>query len=117
MEMPFMTKMVMNMSDFMKARWYLIIGFMVALIVGINFYKQSPSGKVILGQLGLKMPLFGRLTTKSSSARFARTLSTMLAAGIPMIEAIDITAKTMDNVIVRQALLDAKEDVAKGLPL
>jgi len=117
MEMPFMTQMVVNMSNFMKTRWYLIIGVIVAIIAGINFYKKSPSGKVVLGQLGLKMPLFGKLTTKSSSARFARTLSTMLAAGIPMIEAIDITAKTMDNVIVRQALLDAKEDVAKGLPL
>jgi len=117
MELPFMTQLVVNMSNFMKARWYVIIGVVIAIMVGINMYKQSPSGKIVIGELGLKMPLFGKLTTKSSSSRFARTLSTMLAAGIPMIEAIDITAKTMDNVIVRQTLLDAKEDVAKGLPL
>ena len=117
MELPFMTQMVVNMSNFVKTKWYVIIGVVIAFVVGINRFKQSPTGKIALGRLELKLPLFGNLITKSSSSRFARTLSTMLAAGIPMIEAIEITAKTMDNVIIRQVLLDAKEDVAKGIPL
>lgn len=116
-EMPFMTQMIINMSNFMKSQWYIILGLIALLAVGFHAYKKSPSGQVVLGQLGLKLPLFGKIIIKSNSARFGRTLSTLLAAGISMIEAIDITARTMDNMIARQALLDAKEDVSKGISL
>ncbi|ROR30635.1 type IV pilus assembly protein PilC [Mobilisporobacter senegalensis] len=116
-EMPFMTQMIINMSNFMKSQWYMILGLIILIAIGFHAYKKSPSGQMVLGQLGLKLPLFGKIIIKSNSARFGRTLSTLLAAGISMIEAIDITARTMDNVIARQALLDAKEDVSKGISL
>lgn len=117
MELPFVTKMVVKMSDFVKARWYLIALFITAIIVFVQLYKKSESGKRMFGQWGLKAPIFGKLTTKAISSRYARTLSTLLAAGLPMMEAISITAGTMDNVIAKQVMLDAKEDVAKGLSL
>jgi type IV pilus assembly protein PilC len=105
------------MSDFTVKWWYLILAVLILAITGISFYKKSPAGKYAMGELGLKAPLFGKLTVKSISSRFARTLSTLLAAGISLIDALDITSKTMDNVIVKKVLSDAKEDVAKGIPL
>ncbi len=116
-QMPAMTKMVISLSDFFVARWYLIFGGIGLAAISLRIYKRTPEGQQTFGRLGLKLPLFGKLTIKSASSRFARTLSTLLSTGIPMMEAIDITARTMDNVIVRQVLKGAKEDVAKGLPL
>lgn len=115
--MPFMTRMVIGLSNFFVARWYLLLGAILIAIVSMRFYKRTPEGQQLFGRLGLKLPLFGKLTIKSAASRYARTLSTLLSTGIPMMEALDITARTMDNVIVRQTLLGAKEDVAKGLPL
>lgn len=116
-QMPFMTQVVINMSNFVKNQWYIILAIIVLFITAFQIYKKSPSGEKVFGEIGLKLPVIGKLLIKSSSARFARTLSTLLASGIPMIEALEITAKTMENVIVRQALQNAKADVAKGIPL
>lgn len=115
--MPFMTRLVIGMSDFFVKGWYLIIGTLILLIVILKVFKNTPEGKLFFGKLGLKLPLFGKLNIKTAASRFSRTLSTLLSTGIPMMEALDITARTMDNMVVKQVLLNAKEDVAKGLPL
>ncbi|NLP34752.1 MAG: type II secretion system F family protein [Clostridiales bacterium] len=115
--MPKLTQRVLNISEFVQEWWYLIIGLILLFIAGLQLFKRTETGRMLFGKLGLSMPLFGKLTVKSVSTRFARTLSTLLAAGIPMIDAIGITSRTMDNMVVRKALLDAKEDVAKGISL
>ena len=61
--------------------------------------------------------MFGSLTIKTSSARFARTLSTLLAAGIPLVDGVEITANTLDNVILRNAMKNAREEIIQGVPL
>lgn len=116
-ELPPLTKAVISASDFFRARWYLILLVIGIIIAGIRYLKSTPSGQLFIGRLAFKLPLFGKLTTKSISSRFARTLSTLLAAGIPMIEAIDITARTIDNIIAKEVLLEAKEEVSKGVSL
>lgn len=117
MELPAMTRMVIGMSDFVKGKWFLILLVIAFAVFGFYLTKKSDTGKFFLGKLALKLPLFGKIITKSNSSRFARTLSTLLTAGIPMIEALDITAKTLDNVIAKQVLFTAKDDVIKGFPL
>lgn len=117
MELPAMTRMVIGMSDFIKGKWFLILLVIAFAVFGFYLTKKSDTGKFFLGKLALKLPLFGKIITKSNSSRFARTLSTLLTAGIPMIEALDITAKTLDNVIAKQVLFTAKDDVIKGFPL
>lgn len=117
MELPAMTRMVIGMSDFVKGKWFLILLVIAFAVFGFYLTKKSDTGKFFLGRLALKLPLFGKIITKSNSSRFARTLSTLLTAGIPMIEALDITAKTLDNVIAKQVLFTAKDDVIKGFPL
>lgn len=117
MELPAMTRMVIGMSDFVKGKWFLILLVIAFAVFGFYLTKKSDTGKFFLGRLVLKLPLFGKIITKSNSSRFARTLSTLLTAGIPMVEALDITAKTLDNVIAKQVLFTAKDDVIKGFPL
>lgn len=117
MEIPLLTRIALSMSDFMVKRWYLVL-LMISLITGgFIAYRNTTDGKFQLAKLALKMPIFGKLTIKSSSARLTRTLSTLLAAGIPLMDAIDITARTMDNVLVKKVLVEAREEVARGVPI
>ena len=113
-ELPALTKIVVAASDFLIARWYIVLAVVALLVIGILRYRKTEGGGRLFGRIGSKAPLIGKLTVKSSSARMARTMSTLLGAGIPMIEAIDIVARTMGNVHFREALLDAKDDVAMG---
>lgn len=116
-ELPAFTRSVINTSNFIKKWWYLIIGALVGIAAGIMIFNRTDTGKHFTGRIRLRMPIFGKLTVKAVSSSFTRTLSTLLAAGIPMIDAIDITARTFDNVIVKNALMEAKGEVAKGVSL
>jgi type IV pilus assembly protein PilC len=113
-ELPGITQVVLAASNFLLSYWYIIAAAVALIIILITNVIKSRMGKRFLNRIVLKMPLFGNLVTKTSCARMSRTLSTLIAAGIPMIEAIDITAATMTNVHFRDALLAAKEEVAMG---
>lgn len=116
-KLPAITLFMISVSNFMVHYWWLLLLIFAALAAGISAYRKSPAGKEFLGRLALKLPLFGNLAIKSSSARLTRTLSTLFAAGIPLVNAIDIAARMMDNVIIRQSLQKSKEEVARGIPL
>lgn len=113
-DMPAFTMAIVNLSDLLIKRWYIFIGA-IAIVVGLfMFYRSTSLGVHQLAALSIKMPLFGKLNTKSASARFARNFSTLIAAGMPMIEAIEITANTMDNVLFREELLNLRDQVSLG---
>lgn len=116
-EMPGITLAVIAASEYMQKYWYILVAIIVLLAVFFKWFKSTSRGEGILAKIALKLPLFGQITIKSASANFARTLSTMIAAGIPLVEAIDITAGTMTNYYFKKALLDAKESVIAGVPL
>ena len=117
MEMPKITLMVVAASDFMQAHWLAIVIGIVVVVVAFKWFKKTPTGEGVIAKLALKVPLFGDLTTKSNSAKFARNLSTMLSAGISMPEAVEITAETMANKFYIDAMREAKNDVMQGVPL
>lgn len=117
MEMPKITLAAKAMSDFMIQRWYLVVGVIAILTAIVSAIRNSYKGKMFLAKVALKLPLFGKLTIKSACSRFTRTLGTLLAAGISLIDAIDITARTMDNLVIKKQLYEAKEEVARGVPL
>ncbi|MEA4966110.1 MAG: type II secretion system F family protein [Oscillospiraceae bacterium] len=116
-QLPGITLAVMALSHFLVTRWYLVAGIVAGLVAGIKSFKASDSGKRFFSGLHIKLPVINRLIIKTASARMARTLSTLLAAGIPMIEALDITSRTMTNVYFKEAIEQAKDDVAMGNPL
>ena len=117
-ELPEFTQMVVDMSRFMTEWWFVI----VAIIGGALYaYKQAHkrSQKLRDGQerLMLKLPVLGDLLDKSCVARFARTLSTTFAAGVPLVDALESVSGAVGNVIYKDAVLQMKEDVASGLQL
>lgn len=116
-ELPPITQAVVNMSDFVIAKWWLILLVVAAAIALVKAYAASPSGKFVLGGIALKIPVFGKLQTKSECARLGRTLCTLLGAGVPMMDAIEITGRSMENVHYKKAMMDAKDQVMRGMAL
>lgn len=117
-EMPAMTKAVIAMSDFFVAYWWLLAIIVIAAAVGIKLYSQTISGRILFGTLKLKLPGMGQLQTKTNCATFSRTLSTLLRAGVPMMEALEITGNSMDgNILFQRAVYQARDQVGNGVSL
>jgi len=117
-KLPFATRALIAASHFLAG-----IGGIVSLIavigaiVGLKMFKKTPTGDLVFSTIAIKIPVIGNLTVQSCSARFARTLSTLMAAGIPLLDAIEQVAKMMGNKIFCDGLMDAKTQVSKGVPL
>jgi type IV pilus assembly protein PilC len=116
-DMPKITLAVVAASDFMKAYWYIVVAVIIAVIFFVRWFKRTETGETLLAKAALKIPLFADLTVKQNAAKFARNLSTMLAAGISMPDAVEIVAETMENKFYKMAMQDARTDVMQGVPL
>lgn len=116
-EMPALTLAIMHMGDFVKNHAILLVAIIVAIVIGIKSWKKTESGQEFFGTRAIKIPVFKNLNIKTYSSVFARTLSTLMQAGIPMIDAVDSVANTMTNILYKRKLLKAKEEIAKGVPL
>lgn len=117
MEMPGLTLAVIAASDFVQSHLFMIIGILLVLGIGIKAFVSSERGKGIISYLGVKIPKISDFTVKSSASRFARTLCTLTGSGIALVDALEIAAKTMGNTLFRDAIVDAREEVLKGVPL
>ncbi len=116
-ELPWITKMYVAMSDFLIDYWFIIIPLVIALVVGVIMFSKTDAGKHVFGKLALKVPILNNMTIKSASSLTARTLSTLLGAGVPLIEAVDIVSGVVGNVYFQEALKNAKDEITIGLPL
>ncbi|ESK38341.1 hypothetical protein P256_01875 [Acinetobacter nectaris CIP 110549] len=117
-ELPAFTQMVVNMSKWMQAYWYILIAVIVGGTIAISqSYKRSLKLRNFLDRLMLKLPIFGNLVYKSIIARYSRTLSTTFAAGVPLIEALESTARATNNSVYESAVMRIREDVASGQQL
>lgn len=116
-ELPALTQMVIIASDAFKNYWYMIIGSIVGLVVLLQKWVETEGGKKFLDMFLLKIPVVSDLVLKSSIARMTRTLSTLLAAGVGVVEALEIAAKTSGNHVVEMTLLRCKESVIQGKSL
>lgn len=114
-EMPFMTVMVINMSNFILDKWWLLILIVVGIVFAYKSYYKTDAGRHVIDRIKIKIPVFGVLTVKTACARFSRIMSTLLSAGMPMISAIEIAAGTMDNVLFKDALQKVRSGVALGM--
>lgn len=116
-DLPAITKMVQSASNALIAYWYIIVPVVVAVIIAILQFSKTDMGKHAFGKFALKFPMSRNLVVKSASAQMARTLSTLLASGIPLVEAIGIVADIMGNVYFKEAMFNAKDEVMIGQPL
>ena len=116
-KMPAITVVVLAVAKFMQHQWYLVLAIVAALIVALRIFAHSPSGRYVFDKFNLKIPLVGQLTIKTASARMARTLSTLIGAGLPLDDALGIVSNTMTNIYFRDSMIQAREAVMLGAPL
>ncbi len=116
-DMPKITLAVVAVSDFVQANFILLLVIIAAIVAGVMYFSKTATGKGLFHRIAIKAPVFGNLTVKQSSARFARNLSTMLAAGISTPDAVQIVGDTMNNVYYKEVMANARVDVMQGVPL
>lgn len=116
-DLPGITVAVMNASNFVIDKWFILLPIVIAIVVAVLSFSKTDTGKHFFGKLAIKIPAVSNLVVKSASAQMARTLSTLLAAGIPLVEAVEIVSQIMTNIYFREALEDAKSEVTIGQPL
>lgn len=116
-ELPAATQMLVNLSNFLQHKWYILVIIVAAIVIGLKAFGKTEPGSLMYAKIGIKFPLFGNLTIKSAAATFSRTMATLMASGISLIDAVEQVAKMINNRIIREALLDAKAQIAKGVPL
>ena len=117
MEMPPFTMFVMGLSEWAGTHVYLIVAVIAALFAGYKAYYRTEAGRKNIDAIKRKLPLFGQLVVKSNCFRFARIASTLLAAGVPMVDCLDIVSRIVTNVHYSIAIQNAREEVMKGIPL
>lgn len=117
-ELPAFTQFTINLSNWMTANWlYLFGGIGVAIFAFTNLKKRSAAFRRLLDRIALRLPVVGDIQNKSAVARFARTLSTMFAAGVPLVDAMESVAKASGNIVYEDAILEMREQVAGGTQL
>ncbi len=113
-ELPWITAVVVAMSDFVQKYIFLIFAGLVALVFAFRYYRSTKAGRWQTDQLLLKAPLFGKLMHKVSMTRVTRTLATLISGGVPMLEALKITSTTAGNVIIESEIIEARKLVSEG---
>ena len=117
-ELPAFTMMVINMSEFLQAWWFLILAaFFGAVFVLKTAHRKSEKFRDATDKLKLKLPIVGSILFKATVARFGRTLATTFSAGVPLVEALDSVAGATGNVVFRTAVNRIKQDVSSGMQL
>ncbi len=117
-ELPAFTQLVVKMSKFVSSWWWLMLGVTIGVVGGFGAaYKRSRKMRESMDKLLLKIPVIGDIMHKAAIARFSRTLSTMFAAGVPLVEALESVSGATGNVIYSNAVLQMKDDVSTGQSL
>ncbi|TPW16694.1 MAG: type IV pilus assembly protein PilC, partial [Halothiobacillaceae bacterium] len=117
-DLPALTQMVIDLSKFFQAYWWaMLLGIAGAVYSFIEAKKRSKKLNELLDRLALKLPVVGDIITKATIARYARTLSTMFAAGVPLVEALQTVAGAAGNIVYSRAIMKMRDEVATGMAL
>jgi type IV pilus assembly protein PilC len=113
-ELPLPTKIVLGMSNFVRTWWWTMIAGAVGFVFAFKKWYSTDKGQHIVDDWLLKMPVLGDVTRKGSVARFTRTLGTLVSSGVPILDGLEITAKTAGNVIIKDAIMQARTSIREG---
>ncbi len=117
-ELPLPTRIVIGLSQFVGSIYGFLIVFVFAgIVVGLKVWYGTPQGRMAIDTLILKLPIIGMLMRKIAVARFTRTLGTLISSGVPILEGLDITARTSGNAVVERAILQTRKAVEAGRSL
>jgi type IV pilus assembly protein PilC len=112
--MPAPTQILIDLSHAMNRYWYLIVGIPVGLYLSLRLWLRTARGRILWDRFVLKVPVVGSLMRKIAVARFTRTLGTMLASGVPILDALEIVAKSAGNSVVEHGILNVRARIAEG---
>jgi type IV pilus assembly protein PilC len=112
--LPAPTQLVVAMSDFMKGNIHWIILAIIAFVFAFKQYANTKGGRKTIDTWSLKLPVFGDLLKKTAVARFTRTLGTMMSSGVPILDSLEIVAKTAGNVVLEEIIYDVRGSIAEG---
>ena len=113
-ELPGPTAFVIMLSDMLIARWYVFVITIAMIVVGLRMYYKTPGGELVLDRVLLNMPVLGNLQRKSAIARFTRTLGTLVASGVSILDGLEITARTSGNRVLHDAIMESRTSIAGG---
>ena len=117
-DLPTLTQWVLNASNFIKATWFILIPGTIGSIFGIRKFLKTDAGRRRWDRIKLRLPMkIGDVVRKVTMARFSRTLSTLVAAGVDIIKALEITGQTAGNWVVEEALAGVRQKVGEGVPI
>lgn len=112
--LPLPTLILISISDFFRLYWWAVVGGIFAVSFAVTKYVKTPQGKARYDRLILRVPMFGKIIKLIAISRFTRTLSTLLASGVPLITSMDIVQAVVNNSVLSKVLEDAKERVREG---
>ena len=113
-ELPLPTKIVLGMSAFLKNFWWLMVGSIVGTVLALKSFYKTDGGRVTLDRLFLRIPILGSVIRRAAVARFTRTLGTLISSGVPILEGLEITARTAGNAVVEKAILETRGSISEG---
>jgi type IV pilus assembly protein PilC len=117
-QLPSLTRLMMGVSNMLKGYWFIIFPVCALMIWALVRLKNTEQGRKTWDKIKLKMPMkVGPIIQKIAVARFSRTFATLVSAGVPILQAIDITGKTSGNTVIEEAMVDVKESVRTGEPI
>lgn len=113
-EMPFLTQVMLGISDFITTKWFIVFPILAILIILAIRFLKTPRGKEMLHTTVLKTPMIKVIVMKIAVARFARTFSALMGAGVAVLEALNVTARAVGNVVYERAIIQAATEVKNG---
>lgn len=113
-DLPGLTQLLIDLSQFLQHNFLYIIGGIIVLIFGFTLISKTERGRWIIDSLKLKVPIIGNLTRKGAVARFTRTFGTLIESGVDILKALEITAKVAGNVVIENAILEARQSISGG---
>ncbi|MCA0979710.1 MULTISPECIES: type II secretion system F family protein [Exiguobacterium] len=116
-ELPLITRIVVAVSDFIAAFWWLLLAIAILGVFVFTWMLKRDRERFVIDRLLLKMPIFGPIVTKSQIALLTRSLAVLLQAAVPILTAIEITERIVSNRVIRKGLTEAREMMAQGIPL
>ncbi len=113
-DFPAITQALMDVSNFMTSRWYFAVAIGVVVFIALKSFGATRVGRRLFDRIRLRAPVFGPLNHKIAVARFARTLGTLLSSGVPILSALETVAGTVSNVIISDAIMEARNRIREG---
>lgn len=113
-ELPLPTKLLIATSNFTVHYWYIVLGIIIAVVISLQFYLQTPEGRYRWHRLKLRLPVTGNIIYQSTLGRFARALAIMMRAGVPLVQSMTVISRAVDNDFVGERIVQMRDGIERG---